>query len=121
MSVDPVGNPPRASLLTLKLKNFMIIMFEVPNIDEARAACVTIETLSNISQCFPIFIFYLIFQLTSLKTIDFFIVVLFKSWTTDGKRLILNRSMEDLRFLLEIHTGSAASTKILLSVIFLRT
>ena len=50
--MDPIGReqPPRAALLTLKLKNFMIIMFEIPSYEDAKLAAITIETLANISE-----------------------------------------------------------------------
>ena len=54
VTVEPIAkgpNPPPNSgaLLTLKCKNFMICVFEIPNINDCAAVARSIETLSNLS------------------------------------------------------------------------
>lgn len=50
---EPIGrdNPPKSGSLTLKCKNFMLVVFEVPNYEECQLAAETIEVLSNITEC----------------------------------------------------------------------
>ncbi|CAI4231050.1 unnamed protein product [Auanema sp. JU1783] len=50
--------PARGGILTLKLKNFLIIAFEVPHWDQCQLAKQSIETLSNIYGCDHDYPFY---------------------------------------------------------------
>ncbi|KAK6760392.1 hypothetical protein RB195_021746 [Necator americanus] len=57
---DPISRdqPSKGGLLVLKCKNFMIIVFEIPNWEECNAAARSIETLSNINGCSHDYPFY---------------------------------------------------------------
>ncbi|KAL6724353.1 hypothetical protein Aduo_019249 [Ancylostoma duodenale] len=57
---EPISKdqPSKGGLLVLKCKNFMIIVFEIPNWEECNAAGRSIETLSNINGCSHDYPFY---------------------------------------------------------------
>ncbi|PAV69151.1 hypothetical protein WR25_20585 [Diploscapter pachys] len=50
--------PSKGCLLTLKCKNFMIIEFEIANVNDAQAAMRSIDKISNITSCMHDYPFY---------------------------------------------------------------